>query len=493
MHACGGRHAGRHKKSFQRLPGTDGAPPARPSALSASELRTALAASPPAAAAAKRPPPALPEAAAPPAKASRAAPPRAAAPAPTLDPWSRVFRRAAGVDAVDDVSDAEEPPAEEPDDPPAAAEQPWQPPVVPPPPVAPPAAALAKHTPHADAAPPRTRAGKAAPPPRPASPVRLSAPLTEAELETALQVERETQRRVLVSRHVRIACGAALTSRRIPSPTQASMGIVFNEAPAVELPAPTPASSSDYDVDSDHAADAGAAPGNVVREATAASPDESSFSDVSEDDEAPARRGRTALVSQDEGAWTRALRQAAGEDGEQVPFDPPAVSRPAAARKATDAHEDAEQSAPKKTRPLPTPAERKGVAAALERTRLGEGPRGVYFADNAFDWRELAVNPAQQTWSLLGGGAVDDDTAPEAQAHAELAHPVPDALGTAAPRPTVAAAPLAALNLHTLGASFMRSEGADSAWEVNREALAVDFKNKRRQALRQGRTSAPKR
>ena len=255
-----------------------------------------------------------------------------------------------------------------------------------------------------------------------------------------------------------------------------------------------PASSSDYGDDGDRAADAGAASGRVVREAVAASPDEFSLSEGSEDDDAPAGRRGPALVSQDESAWTRALRQAAGEDAEQgpiLPANPPIVRRPAAARKATDAHEGAEL-APKKARPMQTPAERKGVAAALERTRLGEGPRGVYFADNAFDWRELAVNPAQQTWSLLGGGVVDDEVAvPEAQAHADLAHPAP---GAAVPRRTVAAAlPLAAMNLHTLGASFMRSERADSVWEVNREALAVDFKNKRRQALRQGRASATRR
>ena len=273
------------------------------------------------------------------------------------------------------------------------------------------------------------------------------------------------------------------------------MGIVFDEAPAVERPAQRPASSSDDDGDVDaHAAAAGAASGRVVREAVPASRD-ASLSDVSDDDDAPARRGGTALVSQDESAWARALRQAAGEDGEPgpvVPADSPAVGKPAAARNATNAHEVAE---PRKARPVPTPAERKGVAAALERTRLGEGPRGVYFADDAFDWRELAVNPAQQTWSLLGGGG-ELDAAPEAEALADAALPAPAVPAAAAPRQTAASAPLAAMNLHTLGASFMRSEGADSlrsAWEVNREALAVDFKNKRRQALRSGRTSAPKR
>ena len=271
------------------------------------------------------------------------------------------------------------------------------------------------------------------------------------------------------------------------------MGIVFDEAPAVERPAPMPASSSDDD-DDDADAHAAAAPGGGVRGAFAAS--DPSLSDVSDDDAPAARRGGAALVSQDESAWARALRQAAGEDDEPgpvVPADPPAVSRPAAARKATDAHEGAEP-ALKTARPLPTPAERKGVAAALERTRLGEGPRGVYFADNAFDWRELAVNPAQQTWSLLGGGEMD--AAPEAEAQADFALPAPEVPAAAAPRQTVASAPLAAMNLHTLGASFVRPEGDDSlrsAWEVNREALAVDFKNKRRQALRSGRTSAPKR
>ena len=208
VHACGGRNAGRHKKSFQRLPGTDGAPPARPAALSASELRTALVASPPLASAAQRPLHALPVAAAPPAKASRAPLPHTAAPAPELDPWSRVFRRAAGVEAVDDVSDAEEPPEEEPIEPPAAAELPT--------PVAPPTTALAKQPPRADAALTRTSAGKAAPPPRAAEPALPSAPLTEADLETALQAERETQRRVLVSRCMRTECRAALTQRRAP-------------------------------------------------------------------------------------------------------------------------------------------------------------------------------------------------------------------------------------------------------------------------------------
>ena len=279
------------------------------------------------------------------------------------------------------------------------------------------------------------------------------------------------------------------------------MGIIFDEAPAAERPAPRamPASSGDDDGIDAHAAAVGAAPGRVVREVVAGKPD-ASVSDDSGDDEAPARRGGTALVSQDEDAWARVLRQAAGEDGEQGPgavTDPPAVSRPAAARKAADAHEDAAPSR-KKARPLPTAAERKGVAAALERTRLGEGPQAVYFADNAFDWRELAVNPEQQTWSLLGGGGMGaaDDAAPEAEARADVAHPEPEALAAAVPRQTVASAPLAAVNLHTLGASFARSEGDDglrSAWEVNREALAVDFKNKRRQALRSGRSSAPKR
>jgi hypothetical protein len=473
VHACGGRNAGRHKKSFQRLPGTDGAPPARPAALSAAELRTALAASPPPAAA-KRPLPASPAAAAPPAKASRtvAPPPRAVeAPPAQDDAWTRMFRRAAGVEAVDDVSDAEEPPPEEPEEPPPVAPPAPSPPL-PPPRIAPPVA--------------RARVEKAKPPPRPASPAERHAPLTEAELETALEAERETQRRVLVRACVGWLCVRLSDTRAPLASAQASMGIVFDEAPAAERPAPRPASSSDDDGE--------ARPESLPQDS------DDSGDDV---DAAPARRG-AALVSDDQGAWARALRQAAGEDeAAQEPADAPAPELPPAGRKAAGGRETAAARPRKKAAPSAAPpAERKGVEAALQRTRLGEGRQGVYFADTAFDWRDLAVNPAQQTWSLLGGGddaaAGADDTAPhEAADWADDAPPAPEPLAAPLPSRALPSAPLAAVNLHTLGASFMQPQGDDSmrsAWEANREALAVDFKNKRRQATRRaGKPGAPPR
>lgn len=282
------------------------------------------------------------------------------------------------------------------------------------------------------------------------------------------------------------------------------MGIVFDEAPAVQRPAPRPASSSEEE--DGYGDEADDAPGRDAHEP--ASPAES-LSDDSSDGGSPARGGMP-LVSQDEGAWARALRQAASDDGlqggpaadtsgvqEPAVADAPASGGPSAARNAAATREDAARPRKKAAQAAATPVDRKGVAAALERTRLGEGRQGVYFADTAFDWRDLAVNPAQQTWSLLGGdgGGATDDAAPEAAGgDRDDDAPMPSAPEPLAlARRALPSAP--PVNLHTLGSSFMRSEADNSlrsAWEANREALAVDFKAKRRQALRSGRPGAPK-
>lgn len=213
VHACGGRYAGRHKRSFQRLPEPNAA--AQPSApLSAAELRSTLAASAPAPAtalAAKRGAPAA-SAGAPPAKAARtqlaAAKPAAAA----QDPWSRMFRLAAGVEAVEDVSDAEDapPPQVEPVIQPEPSPQPQpQPPHAP----APPAAAarpLPPREPQRATAKLEERppARKTLQPPRAATPELLEPqpPLTEAELDAAFSAERQAQMRVLVRACPRAPC-----------------------------------------------------------------------------------------------------------------------------------------------------------------------------------------------------------------------------------------------------------------------------------------------
>jgi predicted component of type VI protein secretion system len=152
---------------------------------------------------------------------------------------------------------------------------------------------------------------------------------------------------------------------------------------------------------------------------------------------------------------------------------------------------------------------------ALDRTRLGEGRAGVYYADTGFNWRDLSVNAAQQTWSLLGGG--DTDCAAEAVAQAAAAgasagaaadgamHEAAVSAPTSVPAPASATPPPrraarafeppTAVNLHELGSSFVRAApGADAgAWAANREALLDDFKRKRRQALRVGKPGSAKR
>jgi hypothetical protein len=126
----------------------------------------------------------------------------------------------------------------------------------------------------------------------------------------------------------------------------------------------------------------------------------------------------------------------------------------------------------------------------------------VYYAAPSFDWRDLAVNAAAQTWSLLGGAeataCATEEPGPagagEAAAEgmqAPAAVPEVARIAPAPPPPT-----RADVDLRELGASFVRAGlGGDvrSAWEANREALRNDFKSKRRQALRTGKHAAARR
>jgi hypothetical protein len=224
VHACGGRNAGRHKRSFQRLPGAD-APNGKaglrqPTALSAADLRSTLAASTAALVApvAQRDAPAS-VAAAPAKMAARAA--RAHVPplvddAP-LDPWARLFRRAAGVERVADVSDAEDAPPEEPTPAPTPAPPPPAAPLLKPKPSPAPAPSPASAPPVAaapqSARPPRAavqvaprkaaaQVAKQRSAPQPAEVEEEAPVLTGAELDAALDAERKAQLRVLVRAHV---------------------------------------------------------------------------------------------------------------------------------------------------------------------------------------------------------------------------------------------------------------------------------------------------
>ena len=192
VHACGGKHAGRHKRSFQRLPGADAAPAAR-SALSASELRSALAPAPVAHAVA--PAPVAQRAAAP----SKQPAPKATPAAAADDPWSRLFRRAAGVERDDDVSDVEDAAATA-----AQVEEEELPPAPPPVTLAPapevrvmpsmlaPSRAAGKQD--APPAPERRAATRPSASMPPAEPQQLSG----AELDAVIDAERQAQLRVLV-------------------------------------------------------------------------------------------------------------------------------------------------------------------------------------------------------------------------------------------------------------------------------------------------------
>ena len=291
------------------------------------------------------------------------------------------------------------------------------------------------------------------------------------------------------------AAGAVPEAEALPEPEPASAK--KRKAP----PPPAGFTDSDDDNQDDVGHDDDASPAAEAAAALAAS---------------PAPQPADAVDSQQAMAWARALRQATGgydEEASGLADDarpPPAKQRtaaPPAKRRVAPALRDGPATARKSDVAAPAPAVSAGVLRALERTRLGEGRGGVYFADAAFNWRDLAVNAAAQTWSLLGGAADADTPAvvqepARSEACAEHTSDAPPA-AAAAPvaAPPAAAPPRAAalallprsatVDLHALGAGFVRSAAggdgaARGAWEANREALLDDFKRKRRQARRAG-------
>ena len=207
----------------------------------------------------------------------------------------------------------------------------------------------------------------------------------------------------------------------------------------------------------------------------------------------PQPRAATVVLA-DDAAWGRALRLAAGEEVEgddeaapQVeappPAEPPRKRRRSRVKQAAGAGEgDAAAAA------APGPEEEARAARvrqALAASRLGEGRTGVYFADTAFDWRSLAVEAGQQTWSLLGGGA-EGGTSP-LPASAVDAEPTP----MQAPPAAVVLPPAQAfkpVDLAALGASFTRhgdgAGDAKAAWQAHRDVLWADVKRKKREVKR---------
>ena len=212
----------------------------------------------------------------------------------------------------------------------------------------------------------------------------------------------------------------------------------------------------------------------------------------------PPQQTRAApVVLADDAAWGRALRHAAGEevegdDDDVAPsVDPPPPDEPPRKRRRSRAkaavpdagHGDAAPAAPEDE------ARAARVRQALAATRLGEGKGGVYFADAAFDWRSLAVEAGQQTWSLLGGGA-EGRASPQPASAAGLQHavdiePMPAHAPPAALPPPQAFKPV---DLAALGASFARHAGGagdpKAAWQAHKDELWADVKRKQREVKR---------
>jgi len=433
VHACGGRYAGRHKRSFQRL--------AQPPPLSAAELAAAVT-------------PAAPKAPAMPAPAAR---PLAAAPAAS-DPWAAMFRRAAGVEEVADVSDADELPFE-PQPTPLAVEHATPVPLLEPPP------------PVASTAPPE-------PVPKRAAMARLAEPPRK-------RVERPPSP----------SPAATVTGEALAAERAAQLGLLarlgFMEE-AKEVPVLPPP------IEGDRAEEE--AP---LREASPPLVQQAVLPPATAPSTRAARRAAAAAASpvvplsavdavETEAAWQRVLRLA-GESMAAEPSAPPAAEGPAVARasravrRAADRSPAALQAAPDAAggaeEDVPAPAatksaaSRAGVLAALARTRLGEGRQGVYFADGAFPWRDLALRPEAQTWSLLGA-------AEATKGKAEVVPPATEE--PTAPLPLLplplALSPTPPLDLSGLGASFVRTAGM--AAESDRSALLDTAKRNRRAALK---------
>jgi hypothetical protein len=202
------------------------------------------------------------------------------------------------------------------------------------------------------------------------------------------------------------------------------------------------------------------------------------------------------VVLADDAAWDRALRLAAGEDVEDEAApqeDPPPAAEPPRKRRrsrvkqaAAPGEEGDAAAAPAASGPEEE-ARAARVRQALAATRLGEGRAGVYFADTAFDWRSLAVEAGQQTWSLLGGAAEGGASMLPAAVHAVDVEPMPMQAPPAAAVPPPAQA-FKPVDLAALGVSFARrADGAGdakAAWQAQRDVLWADVKRKKREVKR---------
>jgi len=440
--ACGG--PGSHKRSFQRL---------QPTAAAPTETH---AVAPQVTTAAQKP---------------------SAAAVDDNDPWAKLFRRVAHLDDVDeqpdDVPDVSDPDMD------ADAEE--LPPAVPEsPPRTSRAETASKPIPHikdVDAA--QRKRNQLDIPTSRERPALTEAAYTTQANDDAVAIER-AQQLALLSR-----LGLA---GRVDDDAQEGM------APAAQTIRPVaPGFSSSSDEE---------APLEVEDKAVVEQPTERALRGAAAKKRSSARAAAPPpMVVADASAWDRALRMAAGEDvddGElhptasveaRPPLPPPSASveeeQPRKRRRGRKQHEDEGAAVPA---PPDSKAEARAarVRHALDATRLGEGRTGVYYADHAFDWRSLAVDAGQQTWSLLG------NTTAEVESHQAETHVVVPLHGDQSMLPPAAPpAPAQALkpvDLAALGARFTRqadtAADAKAAWQANRDFLWDDAKRKRRDVKR---------
>lgn len=456
VNACGG--PGRHKRSFQRLP---------PGTLvkSAGEVAVSQAERPEP----RRAPPKLTAA------LLRAAvepvPLAAAAPAPRLepakpaeaDPWARLFRKAAGVEALSDVSDAELEPEPEPE--PEAKPEPEPVPKRQ-------RVAVAPAVPQPAPAPARPSAAAAAPPSVAAPPVELKrerkpeAPYGEQASDAKLRLERQQQ--------VELLQRLGLTHPEQDDADDQPQSIADGAAAAEERHQGAMA------VQAVSAQEEGGEEEEESEELAEVEEDATAEEEEGEVEEEPAKLPLAA----DAAAWERVLRMAAGDAEPPPSLMGVDVDAFANSRKMQE-HGAAPSVSPAAAPPM-TASRRARVELALARTREGEGLAGIYYADGAFDWRSLAVRASEQTWSLLGdapepAAAVAGVVAPVAAA------PSPDAALAAtsmlAARPARRAAPPPpVVDLGALSAAFTcPAASLEAGWQANRDALLDDAKRKRRQ------------
>lgn len=459
VRACGG--PGSHKRSFQRL---------QPIAKDAA---------PPPAGTHDRMPPT--------ADAEQPKPPVAA---PDDDPWARLFRRVTALDDVDeqpdDVVDAPYPDADAEDALPAVPHSP---------PRRGPAASTpvqqSKDIPHADAQRQRKQQ-RDVPDLRhkearedPASRIEANAVDYTVQADDGAIASERAQQLALLAR-LGMAARADGAEHVDAAPAQAARpvahGFSSSSSSEDEADQPPPAASGKQRAKS---------PVTEVPKASAVCPEK--------------RRKRAAAAASalraDDAAWERALRLAAGEDvGEreqmrttaEAPARPPSPTFKDAQprsklRRGAPRQPPSNDPAPPEAPNPKAEARDARVRQALAATRLGEGRTGVYYADSAFDWRSLAVDAGQQTWSLLGGAPETEPlgqqttTAPSAQLLPVMEKP--------APLPGPAAMPAFKLvDLAALGSTFKReaSTAADAraAWEAHRDVLWDDAKRKRRDVKR---------